>query len=343
MQAIQESIRKLVRRDDLDYETARKAALEIMEGSASPVLTGSFLIGLHVKGETVEEIRAIAEAMMEKAVKLDFSEKVILDTCGTGGDGLKTFNISTASAFVSAACGVPVAKHGNRSVSSVSGSADVLEALGARVDLTPDEAASVFEKTGITFLFAPIYHPGMKHAAPVRKELAARTIFNFLGPIVNPANASHRLLGVSSKAYVKKIAEVLKSFSIKRALVFYAEDGLDEISLDAENFVVEVSDGKTKEYVLNHTDFALKRVPVKEITVSSAEESAKAILRVFKGEDLPHRYYVIANAAAALYASGSAKTLRGAVEMAKDALDKGKALEKLEEFVKATGGSLVIS
>jgi anthranilate phosphoribosyltransferase len=343
MLAIQDSIKRLTAKEDLDYLTARNAAMEIMEGKASPVLIGSFLVGLHVKGETTEEIKAIAEAMMEKAVQMDLGEKSLLDTCGTGGDSSRTLNISTAAAFVCAACGVPVAKHGNRSVSSVSGSADVLEALGAKVDLTPDEARRVFEKAGITFLFAPIYHPGMKHAAPVRRELGARTVFNFIGPMVNPASARFRLLGVSSRAYVKKLAEVLKGFPISRAIVFHAEDGLDEFSLNADNFVIEISEGRIREYTINHADMGLKKTPVSDVKVSSPEESAEAILRVFRGEKIPHREYVVANSAAALYAASFSRTLRGAVEAAKDAIDSGKALRKLEEFVSATGGRLVVS
>lgn len=343
MLAIQESIRRLTGKENLDYSTARNATMEIMEGKASPVLIGSFLVGLHVKGETTEEIKAIAEAMMEKAVQLDLGEERILDTCGTGGDSSKTFNISTATAFVCAACGVPVAKHGNRSVSSVSGSADVLETLGAKVSLTPDEARRVFEKVGITFLFAPLYHPGMKHAAPVRSELGVRTVFNFIGPLVNPATAKFRLLGVSSKAYVKKLAYVLKDFSIQRAIVFHAEDGLDEISLEADNFIIEISERKIREYTINHADIGLKKTPVSDVKVSSPKESAEAIIKVFQGEKTPHREYVIANSALALYAASFSKTLRGAVEAAKNAIDSGKALRKLEEFVYATGGRLVVS
>lgn len=343
MLATQAAIKRLIQREDLDYALASRVALEIMEGRISSVLIGSFLVGLHIKGETAEEIGAIAEVMMEKANLVELKTEELLDTCGTGGDHSQTFNISTAAAFVCAAAGVPVAKHGNRSQSSVSGSADVLEALGARIDLNPEEAVRVFEKTGITFLFAPLYHPALKHAAPARKELGVRTVFNFIGPIVNPAGANVRILGVASGDYLLKIAQVLKKMGVKRALVYSSTNGLDEIALDADVEVAEISGNEIKNYLLSYKDLGLKKVDHELIKVSSAQESAKAIVSAFKGEKGPFYEYIAASAAAGLYASGRAATLRGAVEKAKHILDSGKAFEKLEKFVETTGGKLVFS
>jgi anthranilate phosphoribosyltransferase len=343
MLATQAAIRKITQRENLEPELVRKAALEIMEGRASSVLISGFLVGLHTKGETAEEIGAIAEAMMEKATLLDLQAGNLLDTCGTGGDHSGTFNISTAAAFVCAAAGIPVAKHGNRSQSSVSGSADVLEALGAKIDLTPDEALKVFEKIGITFIFAPLYHPALKHAAPVRKELGVRTIFNFIGPLVNPARASIRILGVAAEEYLERIASVLKMMGVKRALVYHSTNGLDEIALDAEVEVIEIRDNEIREYTLNHKDFGLQKVDHLLVKVDSPQESARAILAAFRGEKGPFYDYVVASAAAGIYIFGEMATLRGAVEKAKHTLDSGKAFEILEKFVEATGGKLVVS
>ena len=343
MLATQAALKKLIQREDLDYELATRAALEMIEGQVSSVLISGFLVGLHIKGETAEEIRAIVEVMMEKANRLELQAEELLDTCGTGGDHSQTFNISTAAAFVCAAAGVPVAKHGNRSQSSVSGSADVLETLGARIDLTPAEATRVFEKTGITFLFAPLYHPALKHAAPVRKELGVRTVFNFIGPILNPAGANIRILGVASADYIMKIVEVLKRMGVKRALVYSSVNGLDEIALDADVEVAEINGNEIKTYLLNHKDLGMRKVDHNLIKVRSARESAEAIVSAFKGEKGPFYDYIAASAAVGLYAAGRAATLRGAVEKAKHILDSGKAFEQLEKFVEATGGKLVFS
>lgn len=343
MLAVQQAIKKLSVRENLPDELAREAMLEIMEGRATKAQIAGMLVGLHVKGETVSELVAIAKTMMEKAVKVDSGENELLDTCGTGGDGSRTFNISTAVAFVCAACGVKVAKHGNRSVSSVSGSADVLAALGARVDLSPEEAVRVLEKTGITFLFAPLYHPGMKHAAAVRKELSTRTVFNLIGPVVNPAGASYRFMGVSSQSYARKIARAMRELGIRKAVIFSAEDGLDEISLEAPTFLIHLDGNRMREFVIRPADLRMPVTPVDRIRVSSPEESARLITGVFRGEKDAARNYVIANAAVALYASGRASSITGGVEQARQAVDSGAALEKLSEFVSATGGKLELS
>lgn len=343
MQAVQNAVKKLAQKENLDYQLARKAALEIMEGKASQVLISAFLVGLSAKGETSEEIAAISETMLEKAIKVELCQEGLLDTCGTGGDGSQTFNISTAAAFVCASLGVPVAKHGNRSQSSVSGSADVIEALGGRADLAPEEARRVFEETGITFIFAPIYHPAMKHAAPVRKELGIRTVFNFVGPIVNPALAQFRLLGVSSKEHVKKVADALLKVGVKRAFVYHSENGLDEIALDSDVYVVEIDGGSIREFTLNHKDFGIEKTDHRDVVVNTPEESARAILSVLKNEKSPFYNYVVANAAAGLYVAGASKSIIGAVEMAKKAISSGKAFETLKRFVEATGGKLAVS
>ncbi len=343
MKAIQEAVRNLALSKQLSEEIARKALREIIEGEAPEVLVAGLLVGLHARGETAEEIAAIAKEVLEHAVRLDLNADKLLDTCGSGGDGYNTFNISTASAFVCAACGVKVAKHGNRSVSSVSGSADVLEALGARVELNPDEAKKVFDETGITFLFAPLYHPGLRNVAPVRKALSSRTVFNFIGPLVNPANANYRVLGVSSADYAEKIADVLVSLGIKRAVVINAEDGLDEFSLKAKNRIFEVCEGAKKEYFLTAEDLNLSPADYSEIQVRTPEESAHIILSVFKGEKNVCRWYVVANASFGLYVTGMAETPARGVLMAEEAIDSGNALKKLEEFVKATGGKVVVS
>lgn len=343
MLAVQTAVSKFVRGENIGYEIAKRAALEIMEGKASDILISGLLVGWGVKGETTEEIVGVSEALFEKAIQLDLGNVKLLDTCGTGGDGSKTFNISTAAAFVCAACGINVAKHGNRSQSSVSGSADVLEELGAKVDLCPKEAKKVLEKTGITFLFAPVFHPAMRFLSPVRKELKIRTIFNFVGPIVNPARAQYRLLGVSSKDHLKKVAEALAALGVEKAFVYHSENGLDEIALDSDIHVIEVTRQNIREFVLNHKDFGLKKVDHKEVVVSSPKESARAILSVFSDEKTPFYDYVVASAAAGIYVYGASKTLRGAVEMAKTAISSGKALETLRNFVEETGGKLIVS
>lgn len=343
MLAIQQAIKKLTARKDLPDELTREAILEIMEGKATDAQIAGMLVGLHVKGESVPELVVIARTMMEKAVKLETEDRALLDTCGTGGDGAGTFNISTAVAFVCAACGVKVAKHGNRSVSSVSGSADVLMALGARVDLSPDEAAEVLEKTGITFMFAPVYHPGMKYAAGVRRELSARTVFNLIGPVVNPANAAFRFMGVSSQSYARKIARVMKEMGVERAVIFSAEDGLDEISLQAPTFLIHLEKNRLKEMTIRPADLRMPVTPVEEIRVSSPQESARRILEVFRGEKGAARNYVIANAAVALFASGKASSIIAGVEQAKQVIDSGAAMDRLLDFINATGGRLELS
>lgn len=343
MLAIEKAIKKLAEKENLEFQTMQKVTAEIVEGKAPEVLIGGLLVGLATKGETVEEISAVSETLLEYSKPVNLPGSQLLDTCGTGGDHSRTFNISTAAAFVCAACGVPVAKHGNRSQSSVSGSADVLKALGAKVDLNPQEAMKVFEKTGITFLFAPIYHPALKHAASVRQMLKIRTIFNLVGPIVNPARAGYRILGVSSYEHLPKVAEVLKRLGVQKAFVYHSESGLDEIALDSENHVIEVENGETREFALSHKDFGLSRVSRSEIVVNSPEESAQAIINAFKGFKGPHFEYIVANAAAGIYVAGAAKTLRGAVEKARKAIESGEALRKLEEFIKETGGQVVFS
>lgn len=344
MQAtIQEALYNLAKRKNLTPDIIKRSMAEIMEGKASQAQIAGFLVGLHIKGETDEEMSAIARSMLERAKSVKVNMPLLLDTCGTGGDASHTFNISTAVAFVCAACGIPVAKHGNRSVSSISGSADVLEALGAKIDLSPSDSARLLNETGITFMFAPLYHPGMKHAAAARKELGIRTVFNLIGPIVNPAHANHRCLGVSSKKYLKRIAKVLSELGVERALVYHSEDGLDEVSLESPVDVVDVSKEGIKEYKLEVKDFGLKRTSVSRIRVKSVDESAKMMIEVFEGKNIPARNYVLANSSIALYSANATGSFRAGVEKAKQAIDSGKVLNKLAEFVESTGGKFEFS
>lgn len=341
--AIKEAIKTLVGGEDLSFDTVKKATFELMEGKAPDSIVAGFLVGLSSKGETSEELLAVSEALLEKAVSPEIPGQGVLDTCGTGGDHSGTFNISTAAAFVCAACGVKVVKHGNRSLSSVSGSADVLEALGAKIELNPERAREVFEKTGLTFLFAPVYHPAMKSVARVRRELGVRTVFNIVGPVVNPSLPDFRILGVSSKEHARKVAEVLRKIGVRRAFVYSSENGLDEISLDSRVYVLKVEGSTVEEFYLDHSDFGLEKNDHNEVKVSNPQESARAISSVFKGEKSPHYSYVIASAAAGIYVSGAARSLRGAVEMAKQAISSGKAYEVLVKFVEATGGKPLFS
>lgn len=343
MAAIKEAIKKLVCREDLSFETVKKATFELMEGKASDSLIAGFLVGLSLKGETSEELLAVSEALLEKAVSPGISGRGALDTCGTGGDRSSTFNISTAAAFVCAASGVRVVKHGNRSLTSVSGSADVLESLGAKIELGPEKAREVFEKTGVTFLFAPVYHPAMKSVAHVRKELGIRTVFNLAGPVVNPSFPEYRILGVSSKEHVRKIAEVLRKMGVKRAFVYSSENGIDEIALDSRVYVLKVEGGSIEELYIDHSDFGLERTDHSEVRVSGPEESARAIVSVFKGEKSAFYNYVVASAAAGIYVSGRSSSLRDAAELAERAITSGKAYEVLARFVEETGGKPLFS
>jgi anthranilate phosphoribosyltransferase len=308
---------------------------EVMEGRAGEVQTAAFLIALRAKGETVAELVGLARTMRRLAAHVDAPRDALVDTAGTGG-GPSTFNISTAAALVAAAAGCAVAKHGNRSSTSRSGSADVLEALGVRIDLDPEGVARCITELGFGFMFAPRHHAAMKHVVPVRKELAVRTIFNFLGPLTNPAGAGRQLLGVSNRRYQETIAEALVGLGCERALVVSADDGLDEISIGERTRVVEVADGGTEEWFVEPEQFGLERAPIESIAGGEPSENAAVIRGVFKGEAGSARDVVVLNAAAAILAAGGASGLEEGVEAATRAIDEGAAAEVLDRLVALT-------
>ena len=322
--------------EDVPADVMQSAFGQVMRGEADERLLAALLTALRIKGEAVSELVGAARAMIECAARIPVTRTGILDTCGTGGDGLSTFNISTAAALVAAAAGVPVAKHGNRSVSSSSGSADVLEALGVNVQLTPEEVGRCVDEVGIGFCFAPLCHGSMKHAMPVRKLLGFRTLFNLLGPLTNPAGADFQLLGVSTGGTARKIAQALAELGRKRAFVVCGAGHLDEVSLWGETAVYRVEDGLVAEETWSALSVGLPECKADDLKVHSAEESAQVIRRVFEGETGPPRDMVIANAAAALLAAGKINSLEEGVESARDAIDAGRASALLEELKKAT-------
>lgn len=341
---IQQAIGKAVSGVSLTGEEARAAMEEIMTGAATPVQVAGYLTALRMKGETVDEITESARVMREHALAVPGGEDA-LDIVGTGGDSSFTFNISTASAFVAAGAGVKVAKHGNRSVSSKCGAADVLEALGARLDLSPEQAGEVLRRTGICFLFAPAHHQSMKYAAAPRKELGIRTIFNILGPLANPAGAGYELLGVYDPALAQPLCRVLRNLGVRRAMAVCGETGAgtggagayaDELTLCGKNTVCELKDGAVRAFSLSPADFGLPACTLAEIQGGGAARNAQLLRAVLSGEKGPRRDTVLANAGAALYLTGRAETPRGGAELAAGAVDSGRALAKLDAFVAAT-------
>ncbi|MCX7111535.1 MAG: anthranilate phosphoribosyltransferase [Proteobacteria bacterium] len=305
----------------------------IMTGGATPAQIGAFLVALRAKGETVEEVAAAAQVIREMASKIDISGEHVIDTCGTGGDGAHTFNISTAAAFVVAAAGGQVAKHGSRSVSSSCGSADVLEAAGVNIALTPEQVKACIVQTGIGFLFAQRHHGAMKFAAGPRKELGIRTLFNLLGPLSNPANAPNQLLGVFAKKWVEPMARVLQMLGSQHVLVVNAEDGLDEISIATPTFVAELKDGIISTYTISPGQFGIPLTPLDKLGVESAQESLKIILSVLEGQPGPAFDIVALNAGAAIYAANLAGSLEAGVDKAREVLASGAGRKKLEELV----------
>lgn len=332
---IQRAIRQLLDREDLPFDMAQAVMDEIMRGEATNAQIASFLTALRMKGESIEEITACATVMRRHCTKLTPPYDV-LEIVGTGGDEAFTFNISTVSALVIAAGGIPVAKHGNRSVSSKCGSADVLEALGVKIDLTAEQNEKVIGQTGMCFLFAPVYHASMKYAAPVRRELGARTIFNILGPLANPAGATLQLLGVYDETLVEPLAQVLANLGVKRAMVVHGHDGLDEISMSGRTTVCEVNDGRLNSFILDPRQFGFTTCAPQDITGGTPEENADIALRILRGEKGPKRDIVLLNAAACLYMVYDDRTLRDCVKLAAELIDSGKAMSQLERFVKAT-------
>jgi anthranilate phosphoribosyltransferase len=337
--SIREAIEKLVNRVNLSETETVEAMNQIMTGEATPLQVAAFLTALRMKGETVEEITGAARVMREKAHRVSIGSKTILDTCGTGGDQKGTFNISTTVAFVSAGAGVNVAKHGNRSVSSQSGSADVLGALGVKVDASKERVEHCIAKIGIGFLFAPLLHEAMKYAVQPRRDIGIRTIFNILGPLTNPAMATHQLIGIYNGELVAMIAHVLNNLGSVRAMVVHGLEGLDEISLCGPTKVAELRDGKVKEYTIEPEQFGLKRCRLEELHGGSADESAAIVRGVLDGIPGPARDVVLLNSAAALYVGASATTIQDGFRLAAESIDSGKARQKLEQLVEMTNAA----
>lgn len=333
---MQGAIRLVSEGTDLTEGEMTEVMRQIMTGEATPAQIGGFLIGLRMKGETVAEITAAARVMRELATRVTVEGPHLLDTCGTGGDASHTLNVSTACAFVAAAGGARVAKHGNRSVSSTCGSADVLEAAGARLDLNADQVAACIRQVGVGFLFAPRHHSAMKHAIGPRREMGVRTLFNILGPLTNPAGAPHQLLGVYSNHWVVPVAETLRALGSRRVLVVHADDGLDEISIGSDTLVAELDEGEIHEYRITPEQFGLPRAELSDLQVGTAEESLAMIREAFSGWEGPAFNIIAINAGAALYAAEKAPTLDAGVASAAELLRNGSALRKLEAFVRCT-------
>ena len=331
---IQPALQQLLDGRDLSREDAREVMGEIMAGEATPAQIGGFLVALRAKGETADEITGCAEAMRAHVLAVRPRREDLVDTAGTGGDGAHTINISTAAALVAAAAGAAVAKHGNRAVSSACGSADVLEALGFTLEQEPQRIAQSIDELGFGFLFAPSHHPAMRHAAPVRKELATRTVFNVLGPLTNPAGARAQVVGVYSEQLVRTIAEVLAQLGARRAFVVHGAGGIDELSPVGLNLVAEVVDGTVLERTLDpEAELGLPRCTVEELRGGSPAENAAALREIFEGADGGRRSAVLLNAAGAIAAAGHAADLREGLEVARQTVDSGAAAERLEQLV----------
>ena len=335
---IQQALARLLDGHDLSREEARGVMGSIMNGEATHAQIAGFLIALRTKGETAGEIAGCAEAMREHALPVRPRRNDLVDTAGTGGDGARTINISTAAALVAAAAGAGVAKHGNRAVSSACGSADVLEALGFDLDLTAERVAQSIDELGFGFLFAPTHHPAMRHAAPVRSELAARTVFNVLGPLTNPAGARAQVVGVYAPELVRTIAEVLAQLGATRAFVVHGAGGIDELSPSGPNFVCEVVNGDIRARNIDPLEFGLPRCDPAELRGGSPEENAAAIRGVFAGEDGGRRSAILLNAAGAIAAGGHADDLREGLELAREAVDSGAAAARLDALIAFTRG-----
>ncbi len=330
---IQTAIKTVIERRDLSGEDMTSVMRQIMTGECTESQIGGFLVGLRMKGESVDEISAAASVMRELAARVEIDADHLVDTAGTGGDASGSFNISTASAIVAAAAGASVAKHGNRSMTSNSGSADVLEAAGVRLDLSPDQVADCIRTAGVGFMFAPAHHGAMKHAIGARKEMAVRTIFNVLGPLTNPAGAPNQVIGVFDGELVEVMARVLQQLGSRHVMVVHAEDGMDEISVSAPTWVAELKDGEVSTYTLTPADFGMDTAPIESLRVDSAEASLARIRAVFAGEAGPAHDIVCLNAGAAIYVAGLADSLAAGVDAARAAIADGKAAEVLQKLV----------
>lgn len=333
---IKEAIVKLSKKEDLTYEEAEAVMNEIMGGEATPVQMSAYLTALSLKGETIDEITASAAGMRAHCIKL-LHDMDVLEIVGTGGDGSNSFNISTTSAMVIAAGGVPVAKHGNRAASSKCGAADVLEALGVKITISPERSAEILKKINICFLFAQNYHIAMKYVAPIRKELGIRTVFNILGPLSNPAGANMELMGVFDEALVEPLAQIMAKLGVRRGMVVYGQDKLDEISMCAPTSVCEIKDGWFQSYEIVPEQFGYTRCSKEELQGGTPEENAAITRAILSGEEKgAKRQAVCLNAGASLYITGKAATIEEGVRMAEQLIDSGAAMKKLEEFVQET-------
>lgn len=333
---MQEAIKAVTEKRDLSAEQMSDTMRLIMTGEATPAQVGGFLIGLRMKGESIDEIAAAAGVMRELASKVEVDTNHLVDTCGTGGDASGSFNISTASAIVVAAAGGKVAKHGNRSISSKSGSADVLETAGVNLEISPQQVAECVNEIGVGFMFAPLHHSAMKHAIGPRREMAVRTIFNVLGPLTNPAGAPNQVLGVFSKDLVEPLAHVLKQLGSEHVLVVHAEDGMDEISIASPTFVAELHDGEVSTYTIQPEDFDMSRADLSEIRAADSAHSLEIIKSVFDNVDGPAKDIVCLNAGAAIYAAGITGSLAEGVNKAQDVIASGAVAEKLEQLIAKT-------
>ena len=330
---IRESIIKLSKKQNLSYEEAEAVMDEIMSGKATPVQMSAYLTALALKGETIEEITASAAGMRAHCIKL-LHDMDVLEIVGTGGDGSNSFNISTTASLVISAGGVPVAKHGNRAASSKSGAADVLEALGVKITISPEKSQELLKKIGICFLFAQNYHIAMKYVAPIRNELGIRTVFNILGPLSNPAGANMELMGVYDEALVKPLAQVMANLGVTRGMVVFGQDSLDEISMSAPTSVCEIKNGTFTSYVLTPEQFGYERCTKEELQGGTPQENAKITRDILEGKEKgAKRHAVCLNAGAALYIAGKADTIEAGVKLAEQLIDSGAAKNKLEEFI----------
>lgn len=331
-----EYLKKIIAKKDLSETEMAQMIADIFSGGITDAQVGAFMAALATKGETFEELAGAASAMRKKARRIQTSAKTVVDTCGTGGDGAKTFNISTTSAFVVAGCGVTVAKHGNRSVSSQCGSADLLEAIGVKIDTDPEIVEEAVRETGIGFLFAPLYHGAMKYAAKARKEIGLRSIFNMLGPLTNPASANCQLLGVYSPELTEMFAQALRILGVKRAFVVHGHDGLDEISVCAPTRVSELNDGIMRTYDINPEQFFGETSRSDDLIGGSPQENAVITKSILNGEKGPKRNIILINSSAALVAAGKASDLREGIALAENSIDSGAAISKLYSLIRFT-------
>jgi len=326
-------IEKLVQKENLTFDEAVSAMTLIMDGEATPSQFGSLITALRMKGETVEEVSGMASVMRTMSLHVETGNDLV-DTCGTGGDGFGTFNVSTAAAFVAAGAGIKVGKHGNRAMSSKSGSADVLEALGANIQLNPQQIANCISETGFGFMFAQSFHPSMKYAAAPRREMGIRTVFNILGPLTNPAGAARQLIGVADPLFGELMAKVLGKLGSEKALVVHGDDGLDEITISTSSSVWELEAGKVSSYRIKPEDFGIAVSSLENIKAGNAEESAQVIRGVLAGEPGPSRDIVVMNAGATLFVAGISNTLNECMSISENSIDSGKAMKSLNEHVK---------